>query len=289
MTRSTHASRRTRVNKPAQFTKQTVRDSVAELLQALAPTLVESGVTAHQIADLAKDALIAAASPGARMASGRINHSKVAALTGLTRVEVRIRTSPRSKPRQTPIRALDRSARAVAGWTRDPQFLDKKGRPMRLTLRGRFSGFQSLVRKHSGDVPPRAVLEALKAKGLVEIVDGAVQLKPTRVSQQASTGTALLELSPYLENLIRTAATSASRLGYAHAVTLVADSPTHEIVLTDRAVEILASAIAALTSMPEANKPPHSTGDYRKLTLSVALLSAPGEESLHRSEPDETK
>ena len=250
----------------------------------MAPVLVENGITAHQINEMAKDALVSEASARARMASGRVNHSKVAALTGLTRSEIRRRLLPDIDRSQMPSRALDRSARAVAGWLRDPAFHDAHGKPKPLAIRGSTLSFVDLVRRHSGDVPPRAVLETLKSRGIASINKGYVRLKHARLGTTRADISAFLESAPYASGLLRSASMPGSRLDYAHQLSLYPENATHELILTDRAVAILATAISALSVYPEAKKIRDSVSLGRRLAITVTLVSSA--ERIHGSKKE---
>lgn len=250
----------------------------------MAPVLVENGITAHQINEMAKDALVSEASARARMASGRVNHSKVAALTGLTRSEIRRRLLPDTDKSQMPSRALDRSARAVAGWLRDPTFHDARGKPKPLAIRGNTLSFADLVRRHSGDVPPRAVLETLKSRGIASMKNGYIRLKHAKIGATRADISAFLESAPYASGLLRSASKPGSRLGYAHQLSLYPQNATHELMLTDRAVAILATAISALSVYPETKATRDFASSARRLAITVTLVSSA--ERIHGSKKE---
>lgn len=97
--------------------------------------------------------------------------SRLCALTGLYRKEiVRLQSLPPLDTTRIDDR-YNRSARVVTGWLRDPDFLTAKGRPAVLALEGE-DGFAELVRRHSGDMTPRAMLEELSRLGVVERARG---------------------------------------------------------------------------------------------------------------------
>ena len=60
-----------------------------ELLRELALTLVPRGMTPKVFGEISRHAFVHAAARISRQANGRINHSRVAALTGLSRAEVK--------------------------------------------------------------------------------------------------------------------------------------------------------------------------------------------------------
>jgi len=87
-------------------------------------------------------------------------------LTGLSRKEVlRIKRIPISDDGEV-VAQQGRSIRVINGWTHDRRFLDDRGQPLDLDFDGQEVSFSSLVRFHSGDIPPRAVLDELLRVGL---------------------------------------------------------------------------------------------------------------------------
>ena len=71
----------------------------------------------------------------------------------------------------------NRGARVVSGWLRDPDFLVAEKQPATLAIEGPAASFSELVRRYSGDVPVRAVLDELARVGAVEhLADGRLRL-----------------------------------------------------------------------------------------------------------------
>lgn len=102
--------------------------------------------------------------------------SRVAVLTGLTRKDVQRILNKTSYEDSETRERYNRAARVVAGWVRDGDFADEHGRPARLPIDGN-PGFGLLVKRYSGDVPARAVLDELLRVGTVRrLEDGRVEL-----------------------------------------------------------------------------------------------------------------
>lgn len=71
----------------------------------------------------------------------------------------------------------NRAARVIAGWVRDRDFADAAGNPLALSPEDGETSFAELVKRHSGDVPARAVLDELLRVGAVEhLEDGRIRL-----------------------------------------------------------------------------------------------------------------
>lgn len=96
------------------------------------------------------------------MAGKKQTHSRIAILTGLTRKEV-AKLSERLSQKEGPSTAnLNRVGRVLAGWHQDPDFTGPYGLPLELHFDAGPNSFSELVRRYSGDMPARALLEELK-------------------------------------------------------------------------------------------------------------------------------
>ncbi len=136
----------------------------------LALFLLDQGITAGELQSAISEIFVLAAGTRARMKNGRVNQSRVAAMTGFTRTEVRRLVGI--------IRDCSASAevfgarKVLAGWSSDPEFLAKNGKPKRLPLRGAIGSFSRLAKKYSADVPPRATLDELRRLKTVVVSNG---------------------------------------------------------------------------------------------------------------------
>lgn len=102
---------------------------------------------------------------------GKQFKSRAAILTGLSRKEV-MRLSRLPAPGEHgEIVSRNRAARVVAGWMLPP-FVDGRGAPRVLPVKGGGESFLQLVRSCGGDVPYRAILDELLESGVVERVNG---------------------------------------------------------------------------------------------------------------------
>ncbi len=132
--------------------------------------------------DVAKRAYIEVAASEFGIPGKKQSVSRIALLSGLTRKEVQRLLEAHTADDSDAGERYNRAARVVAGWVRDKDFADDAGHPRALTLQEGDStdraSFADLVRRFSGDIPFRAVLDELLRVGVVEkLADGAVQLK----------------------------------------------------------------------------------------------------------------
>lgn len=133
--------------------------------------LLRNGVPFAALADMAKQAYVDVAFKEFGIPNRKQTVSRVAVLTGLTRKEVqRLQQSAHGGDRGAQA-AYNRAARVIAGWVRDPDFADESGEPAVLPLEGDGKSFSALVKRHSGDVPVRAILDELQRVGAVACDD----------------------------------------------------------------------------------------------------------------------
>jgi hypothetical protein len=150
---------------------QILAAAVARILKPLIRILLRSRISYGTFADIAKRQFIEVARNEFSIEGRKQSVSRVAVITGLTRKEVRrIVGFDQPEDDQSSDR-YNRASRVVAGWRRDRDFLDQGGNPVELNISGSANSFQELVRRYSGDVPYRAVLDELDADGSVERLD----------------------------------------------------------------------------------------------------------------------
>ncbi|HEY6513703.1 MAG TPA: DUF6502 family protein [Burkholderiaceae bacterium] len=140
--------------------------ALARLLRPLVRVLLRHAVPFSGFMELAKRAYVASALEDFAIPGKKPSISRASILTGLTRKEVqRLLEEPASGTRGISER-YNRAARVLTGWVRDANFHDAKGAPRALVGDGP-RGFAELVRRHSGDMPARAVLDELLRVGAV--------------------------------------------------------------------------------------------------------------------------
>ncbi len=103
--------------------------------------------------------------------------SRVAVITGLTRVDVdRLQKMPPPYKAQQ-YQEYQRAARVLTGWARDRGFQTSDGAPRRLPFEGASPNFSELVERFSGGTPPRAVLDELtRVRAVRRTSDGKLEL-----------------------------------------------------------------------------------------------------------------
>jgi len=151
--------------------------AILRLLRPLVRICLRNGLPYGAFADLAKRVYVEVAGAEFGLPGRKQSVSRVSVITGLSRKEVsRVRGLERPDDAQAVAR-YNRAARVISGWVRDPAFTEPAGGPARLPFEGDGASFATLVKRFSGDVPPRAVLDELVRVGAAELRDdGTVRL-----------------------------------------------------------------------------------------------------------------
>lgn len=154
-----------------------LRAAIQALLRPLLRICLRNGLSAKAFFELAKQVYVAVASEEFGIDGKPATTSRVAILTGLTRKDVQ-----RLLEVDTPGVADDgdhynRAACVIGGWLKDREFLTDRGHPSPLRLNEGTASFSNLVRRYSGDMPSRAMLDELIRVGAVkQLKDGRVCL-----------------------------------------------------------------------------------------------------------------
>jgi len=146
-----------------------LQTALQRLLQPLIRLLLRQGMTYDEFAEVARRTYVDVAARDFQIEGRKQTIARVAMLTGIQRKEV----SRLQKLSQEGNEALDsnynRGARITSGWRRDSEFTSA-GKPKSLTIDGEAS-FASLVKRYSGDLPYRAVLDELLRTGVVVMTE----------------------------------------------------------------------------------------------------------------------
>lgn len=159
--------------------KSAIRAAVLRLLDPLVKWLLEAGIGVADFLPLVKIAYVRAASERGR-ASGaepeRPNVSRIAVITGLTRVEVAsiLESGAAERPHD---HGRQRAERVLSGWWNDSNFHDELGNPAILPVHGGRRSFAALVERYSGARALVAAIrdELLRVKAIKRLSDGRLQ------------------------------------------------------------------------------------------------------------------
>lgn len=178
--------------------------AIAMLLRPLFRVLLRHSVSFGAFEAIAKRVYVQVAIEEFGIPGKKPSISRASILSGLTRKEVqRLLSEPDDAIADTSDR-YNRAARVLTGWVRDPDFVDAQGEPRPIPVEGEL-GFNALVRRHSGDMPVRAVLDELLRVGAVaQREDGTLQLVTHAYIPQRSTADKLGILGNDVADLIAT-------------------------------------------------------------------------------------
>lgn len=147
------------------------------LLKPLVRILLRNGVAAKSVYELVKHIYVQVAKEDFGIDGKKASTSRVAILTGLTRKEVQAILALPERQQGHYDEGYNRAARVITGWLRDADFGDGKGHPAPLPMSGKRTSFTALVKRYSGDIPVRALLDELVRVGAVKrLKDGRVGL-----------------------------------------------------------------------------------------------------------------
>ncbi len=153
-----------------------LRNAIWRVLTPLVKILLRHGVPYQEFAEEAKKVFLEVADAEFALSGRKQSSARVAILTGMSRKEI---SRIRNRSGQTDQGAREphnRAARVISAWVSDPEFQTAPDQPMELPIDGVNPSFTDLVRKHSGDMLVRAMLDELVRVGAVEVVNRQVRL-----------------------------------------------------------------------------------------------------------------
>lgn len=264
--------------------------ALLQLLKELAGVLLSRGITPGEFSRLSQLAFVQVAANRSRLRNGRVNHSGVAAQTGLSRAEVRRLLDP--SMRNANVHA-NRSAveKVITGWLIDDRFTDARGGPKRLTPGSRGT-FMRLSRKYAGDVPYRAVLDELQRVNAVVVAPTYVQLKrPPHLRRRKN----LAFLSPMVglisDGLRIVDGTAGSQASALQKLSLAVDTEVDLAIVRERCI---ASARSMLEGLGESlgkqlTLPTRSRKSAHTYSVTVLLAESPSKPQRRQSTARSTR
>jgi hypothetical protein len=184
---------------------QALAAAVSRLLRPLIRTLLRQGMSFNEFSDLARRVYVDVALREFQIPGKKQTISRVSILTGLTRKEVQRLCQSDADYDPAAAERYNRAARVIAGWVRDADFNDTKGAALALPLDESDQSFAELVRRYSGDMPARAMLDELMRVGAVERqADGRIRLVARAYVPRTSAHDKLAILGADVADLIAT-------------------------------------------------------------------------------------
>ena len=249
-----------------QEVKDHLRDALSLMLKPLVRLLIAQGVTHAEFSQTAKEVYVETALRHFET-EGKINKSRVAILTGLTRKEVKNVVDRAVTSRQKE-KTYSRPARVLTGWYSDPRFQGPYGIPLELpydTQDSETPNFVELVRQYSGDMAPRQILNELLESGSVIEVDGRYKAIRRIFKEMALSASIIKRLGEVGYRVFSTAAKNIDKevgdSGYFDRMVHADDGCTEQVLgefdafIKPRGQEFLEELDVWFTSRKERNKP----------------------------------
>jgi hypothetical protein len=184
-------------------------DALADALAPIATFMLQGEMSAALLVQAAKLAYIRAAVSDLQLKGAKANVSRLSVVTGMTRKEVAslLKDDVSSSRGGRPKRLMEhRAIRVLRGWTTDPLYRNRMGRPVDLPLAGDGRNFASLVRAYGGDVTPVSVLRELERLSAVRrIRSGELRAQPRAARLNLNSSGRFKEFSRLLAGFSSTA------------------------------------------------------------------------------------
>jgi len=180
---------------------------LAQILVNVTQLLLRNGYGFRRFNKLARWAFVEAAVALDSDSEHRSSTARIAAITGLTRIEVSQLRGPKL---DWPVNEGTPSNRAISvanGWRSDRKYLNHRNRPKQLPFNSTDSSFTKLVKKYSKDIPARAMLVEMKRLEMVkEDSEGFLELVRGNVTTAKSSVAAMRAISPWVSFFGKTGA-----------------------------------------------------------------------------------
>jgi len=153
--------------------KLSILAAYKRLLRPLVRILIRNSVSFAEFSEIAKDVFVEVAADDFQLPDKNMTQGRIAILTGLTRKEVNRLITQKGQQQRDYASNLNRVTRILSGWHTDPQFTGPYGLPLDVPYDGAGGkSFTELVRRYTGDMPARAMLDELLRIGVVKEAEG---------------------------------------------------------------------------------------------------------------------
>jgi hypothetical protein len=150
--------------------KRTLHAAVLRLLRPLVRLLLHHSVPYETFADLARWVYVDVAEKDFALPNKKQTASRISVITGLNRKEVARLQEMSVEDNTGAIASFNRAEKVVTAWRLAYPKADSPSRAAALPIDGERS-FATLVKRYSGDMPVRAVLDELLRVGVVRKLD----------------------------------------------------------------------------------------------------------------------
>lgn len=150
--------------------RQGLLGAYRSLMEPLVRVLIRNGVSHGELNEVLKSVFVDIAERDFGLPGRKPSQSRIAILTGLSRKEVaKQKAILEGGAEMDAASNLNRVIRVLEGWHSDPDFTGPYGMPIEIPFdASNGPSFSELVRRHSGDMGARAMLDELIRVGAVE-------------------------------------------------------------------------------------------------------------------------
>ena len=196
--------------------KEYLLQALRTMLKPLVKLFISQGVTHAEFAEAAKEIYVEIALRDFETEE-RINKSRVAILTGLTRKEVK-NVIDRAMTAKSHGKNFSRPSRGLVGWHSDPRYTGPYGVPLELPYEFDDNdlrpSFKELVRAYSGDMAPAQMLKELVRVGaVVRLETGNYRVVRREFEPERLSPEILERFGDVAHNFFSTAATNIEKKG----------------------------------------------------------------------------
>lgn len=146
---------------------------IRKLIQPIVLFCVRQGVKFQEVSQILKEEFVTQASNELLLSEDKINISRLSAITGIHRKDLKSRNTLRNENKA--VSGVNLISRIIGFWQSHPKFASNK-KPLSLSIGGQNSKFTQLVKSVSTDLHPGTVLFELQRLGLVKVKDNNVKL-----------------------------------------------------------------------------------------------------------------
>ena len=180
----------------SETTRDRLLNACFAFMRNVALFLLRAGISYREFQEIAKRAFVTVATEEFGIRGRPTNASRVAAMTGLSRKEVRVIREQDFRVDEVSIEVLSPSAEVLRGWHTDNRFLDEDGHARPLSV-GRLGEFSLLVSEYGGDIPVGAIRYELERVGAVSAYGSDSLIPTSRHFAPADSGGRLLSAISY--------------------------------------------------------------------------------------------
>jgi DnaJ-domain-containing protein 1 len=154
-----------------------VHTAISKILTPLVKILLRNGVSFEVFHEISKRIYFDVAMKDFAIPGKKQTNTRISTITGFSRKEVlRLRKLPPLNM-QSSTERFHRAARVINAWVEDAAFHNKRGQPAALPFEGEHKSFMTLVKRSSGDITARTILDELVHNETVTFLkDGRIRL-----------------------------------------------------------------------------------------------------------------